>query len=72
MLFNKILIANSTLYWWMVFLLNAQEIYFPEGWLRNRLAIDLRVDNDDRYIYIKCNEEYRGTIIERTGHVFVV
>ena len=69
MLFNKIVIANSTFHWWAAFLSQAQEIYFPEIWFRNCPDIDLRVSDESRYIYIKCSEKYRSTINDKIGQV---
>jgi len=69
MSFNKIIQSQSTFSWWTSFLSNAQEIYTPiplEGyWSTEVQDINLRVDDEDRYIYIKCKEKYKPTFPEK-------
>jgi len=58
MSFNKIIQSASTFSWWASFLSDATEIYTPiplnSFWSDEFPEIDLRVDDEDRYIYIKC------------------
>lgn len=68
MLFKKIVISNSSFYWWASFLSDANEIYFPiplHGFWSERWAdINLRVD-EARYIYIRCKEPYKESKFEK-------
>jgi len=69
MSFNKIIISTSTFYWWASFLSNAQEIYYPlplQGfWSKKTPEIDLRVNDEKRYIYINCKEIYKRSLTEK-------
>ncbi len=68
---RKIVISQSTFCWWAAFLSQAKEIYFPrplEGfWSASEQKdfIDLRVVDEDRYIYVKCREKHRALLSER-------
>lgn len=58
--FNKIIISMSTYSWWAAFLSNAEEIYFPisdYGSWRTGSDIDLKVDDDNRYHFVKAIRE---------------
>lgn len=63
--FNKIVLSTSTFSWWASFLSNAAEVYTPQPsfgyWNENLLGINLRVDDESRYMYIKCGEMYKGS-----------
>lgn len=69
MLFNKIVIANSTFFWWASFLSNAQKIYFPipvrGTWSGEYPDRNLKVDDEARYNYIICREN----LFERLGYL---
>jgi len=69
MLFKKIVISPSSFYWWASFLSSATEIYFPiplsGWWSHEHPTLDLVVDDEDRYIKIKCREIYKETFSER-------
>jgi hypothetical protein len=70
-MFNRIVISQSTYCWWIAYLSNAQEVYFPipeigpwaissTKWANE----DLRVD-EDRYIYVsQKNEKILGRYCE--------
>jgi len=62
MSFSKIILSQSTFSWWAAFLSNAKEIYFPlplSGyWSKQRPDVELKLDDENRYIYIKCKEIY--------------
>lgn len=68
MLFKKIIISNSSFFWWASFLSNADEIYFPiplHGfWSEERDDINLKVD-ESRYIYIRCKDAYKEGKLEK-------
>jgi hypothetical protein len=68
-LFSKIIISNSTFYWWAAFLSNAKEIYSPlplRGyWSRETPEIDLKIGDEDRYIYMKCKDIYKENLAEK-------
>ncbi len=58
---NKICLSDSNFSWWAAFLSNAEEIYFPMSikshWMGTVWQdINLRVDDENRYIYVKYKE----------------
>ena len=67
--FNKIIQSASSFSWWASFLSKAKEIYTPMPlfghWSAAYPGVDLRVDDEDRYIYLRCNERYKKSITER-------
>jgi hypothetical protein len=68
-LFNKIIISNSSFYWWAAFLSNAKEIYSPVPlrgyWSRETPEIDLKIYDESRYIHIKCKDIYKESLSEK-------
>lgn len=66
--FDKIIISRSTFHWWAAFLSKAREIYFPipltGRWSKEQDA-ELKVDDEDRYIYLQCKEEYKISYADR-------
>lgn len=66
--FNKIVQSASSFSWWASFLSDAKEIYTPiplEGyWSAEMPDMNLKVDDESRYIYIRCRETYRRTLPE--------
>lgn len=73
MSFNKIIQSASTFSWWASFLSKAKEIYTPiplsGDWSDEYPELDLTVDDEDRYIYVKCREVYQKTFIEKLPNV---
>lgn len=70
--FNKIILSAATFGWWAAFLSNAKEIYFPiplRGYWNDSEAteggLDLKVDDESRYIYIRCKDIYRESLTEK-------
>ncbi|MCX5713944.1 MAG: exostosin family protein [Candidatus Omnitrophica bacterium] len=59
MSFKKIVLSASSFSWWAGFLSNATEIYFPVPKIGPWCSpdVDLRIDDEDRYIFIKCKED---------------
>jgi len=68
-LFNRIVISQSSYCWWIAYLSNAQEVYYPVvqngPWIIPSVVNeDLRV-NEDRYIYVsQKNEKILGRYCE--------
>lgn len=69
MSFNKIIMSNSSFSWWAAFLSHAREIYAPiprRGfWSGESPEIDLTVDDEKRFVYIRCEEEYKRSLSEK-------
>ena len=65
--FNTIIISHSTYYWWASFLSNATKICAPiplAGYWSSP-EIDLRIDDEKRYVVIQCKEIYKESKIEK-------
>ncbi len=62
---KKIIQSQSSYSCWAAFLSQAEDIYTPqplEGyWSDQRPDVDLIVDDEDRYIYVKCKDVYHKT-----------
>lgn len=60
MSFQKIIVSQSTFSWWAAFLSDAKTIFMPlpkHGYMcpEESPNINLKVDDDERYYYIKCD-----------------
>lgn len=57
--FNKIIQSASSFSWWAAFLSRAEEIYtpIPRTGYWTHPNVSLAVDDEDRYIYIPCQEK---------------
>jgi len=69
MSFNKIIISASSFGWWAAFLSGAREIYAPVPlsgyWSSKHPEVNLKVDDEERYIYIPCKDIYKKTFYDR-------
>lgn len=68
MAFNKIIQSASSFSWWAAFLSNAKEIYCPislNGHWSEGSEVNLTVDDETRYTYIKCKEMYKLTVRDK-------
>ncbi len=53
---KKIVISQSTFYWWGVWLSDANEVYYPicnTGFWNGQMDINLKVNDEDLYIFIE-------------------
>jgi len=73
MLFKKIILSESSFSWWAAFLSGAEEICSPVAlygrWFAKQPSlygrINLKVDDENRYIHVECNERYKITFSDR-------
>ena len=73
MLFKKIILPESTFSWWAAFLSGAEEICSPVAlygrWFAKQPGpygrINLKVDDENRYIHVECNERYKITFSDK-------
>lgn len=77
MSFPKIILSQSTYYWWAAFLSNAKEIYapIPSFGYWSQPTINVRVADEPRYVYIPWSEPHKVSFIEglerKTRSIFV-
>lgn len=73
MKFKKIIISNSSYYWWASFLSNAEKIIAPRPirgyWSSDFPGIDLEVDDEKRYVFINCKDVYKENILEKLIYI---
>ena len=65
--FNTIIISNSSYHWWASFLSNATKICAPSplAGFWSSPEIDLRIDDEKRYVAIQCKEIYKESKMEK-------
>ena len=68
MSFNNIVQSASSFSWWAAFLSDAEKIFTPVPltgyWSAETPDLDLRVNDEARYIFIRCKETYRESLPE--------